>query len=134
MMRDVDGSSPNLVRRRATVRLLHGLDSLLADVQGELVAGGETAARSHRFAPMSSSTFADGYVTTSAADALVRRFALVNGHGADVNVRLRVVAGDVWPFASGHFVGPLVAALDMIDAPVDDRSVDSALPVIDRYL
>jgi hypothetical protein len=124
----------SLVRRRATVRLLHGLDSMLAEMQGELVAGGETAARLHRFAPLSSATLVDGYVTASATDARMRRYALVDGQGDEVNVRLRVVADDVGPFVVGEVVGPLVAALDMINAPVDDRSVESALPVIDRYL
>jgi excisionase family DNA binding protein len=124
----------NLVRRRASVRLLHGLDSLLADIQDELVGGGETAARFHRFAPLSSAKLADGYATDNKAHALVRRFGLVDGHGNEVNVRLRVVADEVWPFASGEVVGPLVAALDMIDAPIDDRSVESALPIIERYL
>lgn len=124
----------NLVRRRATVRLLHGLDPLLADIQGELVAAGETAARLHRFGPLSSAKLADGYTTATKAEALVRRYGLVDGHGAEVNVRLRVVAHDVWPFASGEVAGPLIAALDMIDAPVDDRSVVSAVPIIERYL
>jgi excisionase family DNA binding protein len=124
----------NLVRRRATVRLLHGLDSLLASIQDELVGGGETAARLHRFAPLSSAKLTDGYATEAKADALVRGFGLVQGHGAEVNVRLRVVADEVWPFTSSEVVGPLVAALDMIDAPVDDRSVESALPIIGRYL
>jgi excisionase family DNA binding protein len=124
----------NLVRRRAAVRLLHGLDSLLADIQGELVGGGETAARVHRFAPLSSAKLADGYISATKADALIRRYGLVDGHGADVNVRLRIVGNDVWPFDSGNTAGPLVAALDMIDAPVDDRSVESALPIIERYL
>jgi hypothetical protein len=124
----------NLVRRRAAVRLLHGLDSLLADLQGELVGGGETAARLHRFAPLSSAKLADGYISATKTDALIRRYGLVDGHGADVNVRLRIVGNDLWPFASGDTAGPLVAALDMIDAPVDDRSVESALPIIERYL
>jgi excisionase family DNA binding protein len=124
----------NLVRRRAKVRLLHGLDSVLVDVQNELVGGGETAARLHRFAPLSSAKLADGYATDAKADAVIRQFGLVDGHGAELNVRLRVVAEDAWPFASSEVVGPLVAALDMIDAPVDDRSVESALPIIERYL
>jgi hypothetical protein len=83
---------------------------------------------------LSSAKLADGYATDAKADALIRQFGLVDGHGAELNVRLRVVAEDAWPFASSEVVGPLVAALDMIDAPVDDRSVESALPIIERYL
>lgn len=124
----------NLVRRRATVHLLHGLDSMLGTIQDELVAGGETAARLHRFAPLSSEKLADGYIEATKVGALIRRYGLVDGHGTEVNVRLRVIANDVWPFALSDAASPLVAALDMIDAPVDDRSVESALPIIGRYL
>jgi hypothetical protein len=31
-------------------------------------------------------------------------------------------------------VPELVAALDMIDVPVDDRSVDVAVPIVEKYL
>jgi hypothetical protein len=50
----------------------------------------------------------------SNADALVRRYALVDGHGDEVNVRLRVVANEVWLFHSQEIVCPPFAALDMI--------------------
>ena len=85
-------------------------------------------------APLSPATLADGYVTASAVDALIRRFTLVDGHGEEVNVRLRVVADEMWPLDSGAGVSPLVAAVDMIDAPVDDRSVESAVAVVAGYL
>jgi hypothetical protein len=40
-----------------------------------------------------------------------------------------------WPFTSSTVAVPeLVAALDMIDVPVDDRSVDVAVPIVEKYL
>lgn len=65
----------------------------------------------------------------------MERFSLVPAIGEDINVWLRAVDDDVWPFAAdGSTVGPLVAAVDMAGDPVDDRSVDAALPIIERYL
>lgn len=125
----------NLVRRRACVRRLHALDALVVDIGLELVVGGEPAGRRHGFAPRDAHRFSDGYIPSSAADSLVSRYALVDAVGDEINVLLRMVDDDVWPFpADTTTVGPLVAAVDMLSDPIDDRSVESALPTVDSYL
>jgi excisionase family DNA binding protein len=125
----------HLVRRRAEVHRLHVLDRLADDVSSYLVAGGESAARHHGFAPHSTKLPCDGYVRQSMLGALMQRYALAPAIGEDINVWLRAVDDDVWPFdASRSAVGPLVAAIDMAGDPIDDRSVDAALPIIERYL
>jgi hypothetical protein len=48
---------------------------------------------------------------------------------------LRSVDDEVWPFDGGDLlVGPLTAAVDMAGDPIDDRSIDAARPIIERYL
>jgi hypothetical protein len=50
-------------------------------------------------------------------------------------VLLRSVDDEVWPFEGGKLlVGPLTAAVDMAGDSVDDRSIDAAMPIIERYL
>jgi hypothetical protein len=73
-------------------------------------------------------------VQRSLLAALVDQYSLVSAIGDDINVWLRVVDDDVWPLDAASRVGPLVAAIDMAGDPVDDRSVDAALPIIERYL
>ena len=125
----------NLVRRRAGVRRLHALGRLVADIGTELVAGGEPAGRRHGFAPRDGHRFCDGYIARSAADSLIGRYALADAVGDEINVLLRMVDDDVWPFPSATTtVGPLVAAVDMLADPIDDRSVESARPTVERYL
>jgi excisionase family DNA binding protein len=125
----------NLVRQRATVRRLHVLDRLVPDVAHGLVAGGESAGRPLGIAPRDSRPSCDGYITASQVDRVVDRFALVEATGAEINVLMRVVDDAVWPFAeNADTVGPLVAAVDMLSDPIDDRSIDSALPIVERYL
>ncbi len=65
---------------RQKVQQLIGLESLLTEIQAGLVAGGETAARAHSSAPLSSATLADGSMRTTDADAHVLRYALVDGY------------------------------------------------------
>ena len=125
----------NLTRRRATVRRIHVLDSLISHVADELIAGGESAGRHHAFAPHDGRPVCDGYIVQSKSEDLVEQFAMVDAAGTDVNAVLRIVADDVWPFRTeDKTVGPLVAALDMLSDPIDDRSVESALPIVERYL
>jgi anaerobic selenocysteine-containing dehydrogenase len=55
--------------------------------------------------------------------------------GAEINVVLRTIDDTAWPFKRGvRLVGPLTAALDMLGDPVDDRSIESARPIVERYL
>jgi excisionase family DNA binding protein len=125
----------HLVRRRAEVHRLHVLDRLADDVGLHLVAGGESAARRHGFAPHGAKRSCDGYVRQSRLDALMNQFVLAPAIGEDINVWLRVVDDDVWPFAhDSSMVGPLTAAIDMAGEPIDDRSVDAAVPIIRGYL
>jgi hypothetical protein len=66
---------------------------------------------------------------------MVRAYGARKAQGDDLNLVLRVVDDLDWPFASSTVaVSELVAALDMIDVPVDDRSVDVAVPIIEKYL
>lgn len=125
----------HLLRRRATIHRLHTLDALTAKVAAELVAGGELAARLHGFAPHSATYATDGYLRQSALASHVDRHAMTPAIGEDVNVRLRVVDDAVWPFEAGTAtVSPLVAAIDMIGDPIDDRSIDAAMPIVEKYL
>jgi excisionase family DNA binding protein len=125
----------NLVRQRASVRRLHALERLVPDIANNLVAGGEPAARQHGIALRDSRPTCDGYIQASEAGRIIDRFALVDASGADINVLLRVIDDSMWPFAPGaNMVGPLIAAVDMLSDPIDDRSIDSALPIVERYL
>ena len=114
---------------------MHVLDRLTADLSRRVVAGGESAGRFHGTSPRDSNPTCDGYVTRSQADKLIEDFALVDAVAADVNVVLRIVDDNIWPFsAEQEVVGPLVAAVDMLSDPVDDRSIESAIPTVERYL
>ncbi len=125
----------HLVRGRATVRRLHVLDRLCGELLDRLVAGGESAARRHGFAPHGAKPFCDGYVRRSKVEDIVQPFALAPAVGEEINVLLRVVDDDVWPFEDlAATVGPLVAAVDMLGHPIDDRSIDAARPIVERYL
>ena len=125
----------HLVRRRAVVHRMHVLDRLVGEVMPLLVAAGEAAARQHGFAPRSARQDGDGYLRRSAFDSLVERFVMVPAVGEEINVLLRCVDDEVWPFDGGELlVGPLTAAVDMAGDPVDDRSIDAAMPIIERYL
>ena len=125
----------NLTRRRATVHRLQGLDMMLDALENDVVAAGETAARAHQFAPGGSVRVIDGYIKSSKLARLIKRYGLVDGRGPDLNVILRVVDENVWPFPkSTKCVSRLVAALDMLDTPIDDRSVDAATPIVQDYL
>ena len=60
---------------------------------------------------------------------------MVPAVGEEINVLLRCVDDEVWPFNDGELlVGPLIAAVDMVGDPIDDRSIDAAMPVIERYV
>jgi excisionase family DNA binding protein len=125
----------NLVRRRATVRRLHALDSLVPDIEQAVVAGGESAGRQHGIAPRDARPVCDGYINAPNAAQITDRLALVAAYGEDVNVILRVVDDSLWPFEEHtHVVGPLVAAVDMLSDPIDDRSIEAALPIVERHL
>ena len=125
----------HLVRGRAEVHRFHVLDRLCGDVADQLIAGGESAARPHGFAPHGAKKFCDGYVRRSAIALLTDRFALVPATAEEINVWLREVDDEVWPFDdTTTSVGPLVAAIDMLGNPIDDRSIDAARPIVERYL
>jgi excisionase family DNA binding protein len=125
----------NLVRGRASVGRWHALERLLPEIADLLVVGGETAGRDHGFAPRGSSAAIDGYIRASKVEATVGRFALSPAVGAEINVVLRAVDDIVWPFERGvRLVGPLTAAIDMLGEPIDDRSVESARPIVERHL
>jgi excisionase family DNA binding protein len=125
----------NLVRNRSAVGRWHALERLVPDVAGLLVAGGENAGRTHGFAPRGSQAVTDGYIRASRVPATVAKFALSTAVGAEINVVLRVIDDIVWPFKRGvRLVGPLTAAIDMLGEPIDDRSVESARPIVERYL
>lgn len=125
----------HLVRRRADIHRLHVLSRLADEVASHLVAGGESAARHHGFAPHSAQHACDGYVRQSQLNDLVDRFVLSPAIGEDINVWLRSVDDDIWPFDdSATAVGPLIAAIDMTGEPIDDRSIDAATPIIETYL
>ncbi len=124
----------DLTCRRAQPRLLAALPVALPRIASQLAAAGETAATSHGFTP-GSSTRLDGYATATTAEQLIRRYALNPAYGPDVNLVLRVVADDVWPFPTHTMTVPeLVAAVDMIEIPFDDRSITAATTIIERYL
>jgi excisionase family DNA binding protein len=122
----------NLVRNRARPRLLRVLESLQPMIAGQLVAAGESAAVG--FGISGSRRPVDGYIIASDANRMVRAYGARKDQGEDVNLVLRVVDDLDWPFASSTVVSKLVAALDMIDVPVDDRSVDVAVAIIEKYL
>ena len=125
----------NLTRQRATVQRMHVLDRLSVGVARQVVAAGESAGRFHGTSPRDSNPMCDGYVTRSRADELIEDFALVDAIAGDVNVVLRIVDDTIWPFGQDQkVVGPLVAAVDMLSDPVDDRSIESAIPIVERYL
>jgi hypothetical protein len=125
----------NLVRNRSAVGRWHALERLVPDVAELLVAGGENAGRTHGFAPRGSQAVTDGYIRASKVPATVAKFALSTAVGAEINVVLRVIDDIVWPFKRGvRLVGPLTAAIDMLGEPIDDRSVESARPIVERYL
>jgi excisionase family DNA binding protein len=125
----------NLVRRRAAVLRMHALNRLVGEIATQLVAGGESAGLRLGIAPRDSRTVCDGYITASKVDNVIDRFALVEATGAEINVLMRVVDDEVWPFAdNAESVGRLVAAVDMLSHPIDDRSIESALPVVEGYL
>ena len=66
---------------------------------------------------------------------LAARYLLRPAVGEELNVILRSVDVEPWPLDAGCAqVGPLVAALDMLELPIDDRSAETAIPVIERYL
>lgn len=107
----------------------------MPDIAGLLVVGGENAGRSYGFAPRGSHVFADGYIRASKVQANVAKFALSTAVGSDINVVLRVIDDIAWPFNRGvSLVEPLTAAIDMLGEPIDDRSVESARPIVERYL
>jgi excisionase family DNA binding protein len=125
----------NLVRKRATVRRLHVLDRLVANIADEVVAGGESAGRNIGFAPRDQRPMCDGYITASRVDTLIDRYALVDAAGDEINVIIRIVNDDIWPFTkNAQTVGPLIAAIDMLSDPTDDRSIECARPIVERYL
>ena len=125
----------NLTRRRATILRYHALDGLLDDIAEMVVPAGETAAQQHGFAPWAARRILDGYITAAAARQLVARYRLRPAVGEELNVILRSVDVEPWPLDAGCAqVGPLVAALDMLELPIDDRSAETAIPVIERYL
>ncbi len=125
----------NLVRRKSATVRLHGLDTILDVIAHEVVPSGETAARLYGFAPSDSQQSVDGYIREPAARSLIARYALVPAAGADLNVLLRVVDPAVWPFTrTRRTASELIAAVDMLDTPIDDRAAESARPVIERYL
>jgi hypothetical protein len=101
-------------------------------VGAALVAAGESAAVG--FGIAGSRRPVDGYIIASGANRMVRAYGARKAQGEDVNLVLRVVDDLDWPFASSTVVSELVAALDMIDVPVDDRSVDVAVAIIEKYL
>lgn len=81
--------------------------------------------------PHSANSSCDGYVRRSVAESLVKRFSLVPAIGDEINVWLQVVDDDVWPFEDGATtVGLLVAAVDVVGDPFDDRSIDTAMPIL----
>jgi len=125
----------NLVRRKSTTFRLHGLDTILDVIASEVVPTGETAARVYGFAPSDSRQIVDGYIREPAARLVIARYALVPAIGADLNVLLRVVDPALWPFTrTRRTASELIAAVDMLDTPIDDRSAESSRPVIERYL
>ena len=125
----------NLCRRRATIFRYHALEGVVDDIAGMVVPAGETAAQQLGFAPWAARRILDGYVSAADARELATRFVLSPAVGEELNVILRSVEIDPWPLdAACAHVGPLVAALDMLELPVDDRSAETAIPVIERYL
>lgn len=100
-----------------------------------LVAAGEAAARQHEVRSPQRPTRRRRLLTTFGVRSLVDRFAMVPAVGEEINVLLRCVDDEVWPFDGDELlVGPLNAAVDMAGDPIDDRSIDAAMPIIERYL